>query len=301
MQSLETNKAFAAILTAGIAFSLAGLVGGALVHPTQLKKTVLDIKVAPEAGGGAPEAPKVLPPIGVLLASADPHTGEADTQKLCVSCHNFNEGGANKVGPDLYGVLGRQVASHPGFDYSSALKKHSGPWTYAELNEWLHSPREYAPGTKMSFAGIENDKQRADVIAYLRSLSPSPEPLPPAEAPAAATPAAAPGGAAAGAAATGAKPDTAPKGGAAPATGVTRPQITPANGAAGQGNAPGQATNQPSANQNIPQGLQSSQEQPPQAHAVGPAQDTIPAAQKKTEPVPSPTLPGPGGLAPVSK
>ncbi len=298
MQSLETNKAFAAVLTAGIAFSLAGLAGGYLVHPVTLAKTVLDIKEAPAAGGAAPEAPKPLAPIGALLVSADASAGEASTQKLCVSCHNFNEGGANKIGPDLYGVLGRPVASHAGFDYSGALKKHAGPWTYAELNEWLHSPRDYAPGTKMSFAGIENDKQRADVIDYLRSLSHSPEPLPPVEPVAAAVPAAA------AAPAGGATPRAAMGSGAgatAPTSGVTRPQPAAVGGAAGQAGAPGQSMTQPSANQNIPQALQSESQQPPQAHSVGAASDQTPAAQQKTAPVPSPTLPGPGGIAPVSK
>ena len=298
MSDLESNKAFAAILTAGVAFSVAGLVGGYAVHPVELKKTVLDIKEAAPAGGAAPEAPKPLAPIGALLVSADVGAGEADTKKLCVSCHNFNEGGANKTGPDLYGVLGRPVASHPGFDYSTALKGHQGPWTYAELNEWLHSPRGYAPGTKMGFAGIENDKERANVIAYLRSLAATPEPLPPAEAaPAAATPAAAtmPAGGAAKAPDAPAKGDSAgtkanaPVSPDAPTSGVTRPQAAPVNGAAGQANAPGQQMTQPSSNQNIPQALQSESQQNPAAHPAGPAADTVPASQQVGHPVASPT------------
>ncbi len=295
MSDLESNKAFAAILTAGIAFSVAGVIGGYAVHPVELKKTVLDIKEAAPAGGAAPEAPKPLAPIAPLLVSADAGAGETDTKKLCVSCHNFNEGGANKVGPDLYGVLGRPVASHEGFDYSAALKGHKGPWTYAELNEWLHSPRGYAPGTKMGFAGIENDKERANVIAYLRSLSSNPEPLPPVEA----TPAAAemPAAGAAKAPDAPAKGDSAgtkanaPVSPDAPTSGVTRPQAAPVNGAAGQANAPGQQMTQPSANQNIPQALQSESQQNPAAHPVGPAEDTVPASQQVGHPVASPTPP----------
>ncbi len=298
MSDLESNKALAAILTAGIAFSVAGVVGGYAVHPVELKKTVLDIKEAQPAASASPEAPKPLAPIAPLLVSADVGAGEGSTKKLCVSCHNFNEGGANKTGPDLYGVLGRQVASHEGFDYSAALKGKQGPWTYAELNEWLHSPRGYAPGTKMGFAGIENDHERANVIAYLRSLSASPEPLPtPDAAPAAATPAAAamPAGGAPrtpDAPAKGDSPGTkanAPVVPDAPTSGVTRPQAAPVNGAAGQANAPGQQMTQPSSNQNIPQALQSESQQSPYAHPAGPAQDTVPASQQVGHPVASPT------------
>ncbi len=284
MADLEFNKAFAAILTAGVVFSAAGVVGGYAVHPELLKKTVLDIKVAEPAAAGAPEAPRPLAPIAALLVSADPTAGEADTKKLCVSCHNFNEGGANKTGPDLYGVLGRPVASHEGFDYSAALKGKQGPWTYAELNQWLHNPRGYAAGTKMGFAGIENDKERADVISYLRSLAASPQPLPPVEAtPAAATSAVGkpPGG----------EKTTAPVSPDAPASGVTRPQAASTQGAAGQANAPGQQTTQPSPNQAIPQAQQSESQQSPAAHPAGPAEDTVPAAQQSGHPVASPTAP----------
>ncbi|HTR17175.1 MAG TPA: cytochrome c family protein [Acetobacteraceae bacterium] len=185
MDSMEINKVFAAVLTAGIAFGVAGLIADITVHPEHPEKSVLKIESGP-APAAQPEAPKPLAPIGPLLASADPAAGEATTKKLCAACHNFNEGGAAKVGPDLYGVIGRARASVAGFSYSSALQGKSGPWTYEDLNQWLHSPRDFAPGTKMSFAGIDNDKQRADVIAYLRTLSHTPEPLPAAEAPAAA-------------------------------------------------------------------------------------------------------------------
>jgi cytochrome c len=78
----------------------------------------------------------------------------------------------------LYGVVGRERASYPGYTYSAALKGHPGKWTFATLNEWLHKPSAFAPGTKMAYAGIGNDQTRADVIDYLRTLSPNPEPLP---------------------------------------------------------------------------------------------------------------------------
>ncbi len=189
MDSMEINKALAAILSAGIVFSLTGVISSSLVHPTHLKETVLKIEGAAPAPGEAPPAP--LAPIAPLLSKADPAAGEADTKKLCVACHTFNDGGRAGVGPNLYGVVGGPHGHMQGFAYSDAIKGKTGPWTFEELNEWLHSPRTYAPGTKMGFAGITDDKQRADVIDYLRTLSASPEPLPdPAAAPAAAAPAA---------------------------------------------------------------------------------------------------------------
>ena len=202
MDGLEVNKACAAVLVAGIGFMLCGLVGEGLVHPTQLKQTVLKIDVPPPStGSGAPAGPS---PIEPMMAKADPAAGEATAGKVCAVCHNFQEGGAAKIGPDLYGVLGRAQAAAPGFDYSTALKAHKGQWTYDELNKWLYKPATYAPGTRMAFAGFTSDKQRADVIAYLRSLSKNPEPLPPPDA----TPAAAPGNPA---------PAAQPPGSAAPA------------------------------------------------------------------------------------
>ena len=129
--------------------------------------------VMPSSPGGAPQ------PIADRLAAADPKVGQADTLKLgCVACHTFNEGGRAGIGPNLYGVVGGPHGHMAGFAYSAALKAHAGPWTYEELDQWLTKPNAYAPGTKMTFAGISDPKERADVIDYLRSLSANPEPLP---------------------------------------------------------------------------------------------------------------------------
>jgi len=100
----------------------------------------------------------------------------------CIACHSFNEGGKAGVGPNLYGVVGAPHGHMAGYAYSAALKGKEGPWTYDEMNQWLKKPSAYAPGTKMSFAGLSDAKARANVIAYLRSLSPNPEPLPQAAA-----------------------------------------------------------------------------------------------------------------------
>jgi cytochrome c len=195
MDSMEVNKGIAAVLVVGITFFLTGTIGTILVQEHHLAKPAIKIDVPEAAPSGQPEAPQ-LTPIAPLLAKADPAAGEADTKKLgCVACHTFNEGGKAGIGPNLYNVVGGPHAHMQGFDYSKALKSKTGPWTYDALNEWLHKPSAYAPGTRMTFAGIKSDKERADVIDYLRTLSAKPEALPsPTEAP---PPAAASGAAAA--------------------------------------------------------------------------------------------------------
>jgi cytochrome c len=127
------------------------------------------VKEEQPAGGGAQ--------LDSLLATASAERG-AQIAKQCQVCHNVQEGQGPKIGPDLYGVVGRPVASQPGFSYSAALKAKGGKWTFAALNKWITNPRADVPGTSMTFAGLSRDKQRADVIAYLDTLSKNPVPLP---------------------------------------------------------------------------------------------------------------------------
>lgn len=124
------------------------------------------------------------PDFATLLASASADAGKRRAA-ICTSCHNFEKAGANQQGPGLWGVVGRPVASHGGFNYSGALKGLGGQWSFERLNEFLTSPQKYAPGTAMTFAGIAKADQRAEVIAFLRTLSDSPLPLPAPAAPAA--------------------------------------------------------------------------------------------------------------------
>ncbi|PAX07073.1 c-type cytochrome [Sphingomonas lenta] len=117
-----------------------------------------------EAEGGASAEAQV--PIATLLASADPAKG-ADVFKKCSACHTINAGGASGIGPNLHGIMGQPIAAKPGFGYSDALKGVGGTWDWEKMSAWLLSPRKFAPGTKMTFAGIGNGQDRANVLAYL--------------------------------------------------------------------------------------------------------------------------------------
>jgi cytochrome c len=119
-----------------------------------------------------------------LIAKADPKQGEADAG-VCKVCHSFEKGGPALVGPDIYGVVGRKIASVQGFNYTPALKEHAGQsWNYENLDHWLKNPQAFAPGTAMAFPGVPDDKKRANIIAFLRVNADSPAPLPDAAAPA---------------------------------------------------------------------------------------------------------------------
>jgi cytochrome c len=178
--SMEFTKAFAAFLVAGITFMVTGIIGDALVHPKRLETSVLEI-AAPAGGAAAPAAPAApaIEPVGPLLAAANAQNGQTIAQRQCASCHSFNQGGRNGVGPNLWGVVGGPHAHAEGFNYSAVLAgMRDKPWDYEELNKFIAAPRAYAPGTRMAFNGIASVNQRADVIAYLRSLAAEPKPLP---------------------------------------------------------------------------------------------------------------------------
>lgn len=179
MDGLRGNKIFAAILVALILGLVSSMIGDALVSPTDLGETVYKVDV-PESGLSSTEkSPKAdaLTPLGTLLATASIEGGKKVAKK-CVQCHTFEKDGANRIGPNLWGIVGKKQASKPSFSYSSAAQAMKADWTYDALNEFLFNPRKYLPGTKMSFAGLKSDSDRANIILYLRSLSPSPAPLP---------------------------------------------------------------------------------------------------------------------------
>jgi cytochrome c len=160
------------------------------------------------APAGAPAA-QPQTPLPVLLAKADPKKG-AQVAKICETCHNFQKGQGAKIGPDLWDVVGRPVASFPGFAYSDSIKKIGGDWTYEKLNKWIEDPRAMAADTKMTFPGEKDAEKRAEVLAFLQTLSDKPVPFPKPSAAAAAPAAAAPAVAAA------PKPEAAPAAATAP-------------------------------------------------------------------------------------
>ncbi len=145
--------------------------------PEPAKASAIKIAGLPTAGAGA-KAEKMEPQDAlVLLAKADPKQGAKAFNK-CKACHTPDKGGKNRVGPNLWDTIGNDKAATKGFNYSNALKSKGGKWTYKELDAFITSPRNFAKGTKMTFAGIRKATERAALLVYLRSLSDSPKPLP---------------------------------------------------------------------------------------------------------------------------
>ena len=176
MSSLEGNKIAAAILVGGMITLSVGIITDFIYQPNHGAE-------AAHAGGegAAPAAkqPEALEPVLGLIANADVAKGETIAKK-CQNCHTFDASGTNKVGPGLYGVVGRVGGTHEGFAYSEPMKAHNKPWTFADLNHFIARPKEFIPGTKMTFPGLPNVQDRADLLAWLDKQSASPAPLPPA-------------------------------------------------------------------------------------------------------------------------
>lgn len=145
-------------------------------------------ETAPEVAAAQPESPPKSPPetqpeapaasgIAALIAAADPEQGKKNSRK-CAACHSFDKGGKNKIGPNLWDIVGQPIAAREGFRYSGALKDLGGDWTYESLDAFLTAPKTFARGTKMTFRGVKDETDRANLIAWIRSQSNTPAPLP---------------------------------------------------------------------------------------------------------------------------
>jgi cytochrome c len=179
MDSFELNKIIGAVLASCIVLLVTSFTASALFAPKLPEKPGFAIAAKATEGAGK-EAAKAEPsePIEKLLQTASAEKGQA-AAKVCQTCHTFEKNGPNRVGPNLYGIVGdHRGEGRGGFNFSAAMKAKGGTWTYDDLNKFLTNPKAFIPGTAMGFAGIQKDSQRADVIAYLRTLSDKPEPLP---------------------------------------------------------------------------------------------------------------------------
>ncbi|WP_068311148.1 c-type cytochrome [Polycladidibacter hongkongensis] len=180
MDSFEWNKIAAAILFALVTFMGIGILTDIIFAPHGEQKRGYQIEVADasapaDAGGEAPVEETALD----LLASASVDKGKKQAKK-CAACHSFDEGGKNKVGPNLWEIVNRTPAAHEGFSYSTAMKEYAAAnpaWTFEQLDEFIKNPKAHIPGTAMSYGGMKKAKDRAALLAYLRSLSASPAPI----------------------------------------------------------------------------------------------------------------------------
>ncbi|HXP96714.1 MAG TPA: cytochrome c family protein [Telmatospirillum sp.] len=185
LQKIAGATLFALILVVGLNLLVDGVMPRRTDHPTAeitaseggFDAAAIQAKTAALPASGNDAAPVDDKPLAQRLAAAKIDTGQGVAKK-CLSCHSFDQGAGAKVGPNLFGVIGRAKATFPGFAYSEAFKKLSGNWSYEDLDKFLTKPGAFASGTKMTFAGLPNGEERADVIAYLRSVSPNAPPPP---------------------------------------------------------------------------------------------------------------------------
>jgi cytochrome c len=177
MSSFELNKIFAAVLVAGIIAMFSGFVAEQLTYTHALEKNAVEIEGSDLDAGGGAAAVAIPEPVLQLIASAEVAKGEK-LSKACAACHSFNKGGAAMIGPNLWNIVGSPKGAKAGFDYSAGMHAKGGAWSYADLNYFFWKPKKFIDGTKMNFIGLKKPEDRAAIIAWMRTLSDSPKPLP---------------------------------------------------------------------------------------------------------------------------
>jgi len=182
MDSWEWNKIAGAVLGTLLFVLVVKFVAEAVYETPMPKKPGYAVEVPKEAQTQTAAAPAAepMPDWGSVLPAANVGHGK-EISTRCEQCHDLSKGGPNKIGPNLWGVVDRPRATHPGFDYSSAMSANHDPWTYDRLFKFLKEPQVYVPGTKMSFAGLRSSQDRIDLIGYLRTQNDNPPPIPPAK------------------------------------------------------------------------------------------------------------------------
>lgn len=209
MDAFQFNKLAGAVLGTVLVLIVISKLAGVIYDghaPEKLGYPVQVTATTKTPGDDKPTEEPKLPPLAPLLASASADQGAAVAKKSCAACHTFEKGGKPKIGPNLYGIVGRKLAAAAGYNYSKAMVEKGAAgtgWDFEALRQFVIAPKKFLPGTKMSFPGLRRSSERADLLVYLRSLSDAPVPLPeaqaqppaetpatpPAEAPAAETPA----------------------------------------------------------------------------------------------------------------
>tara|TARA_B110000459_G_C16245335_1_gene331004 strand:+ start:10 stop:549 length:540 start_codon:yes stop_codon:yes gene_type:complete len=179
MDSFELNKIIAAVLMVALLVIGLGKIADGLFHVKKPKNPGYQVEVENKLTSATSQAAEVVEKIDIsaIMALGDIASGEKVFKK-CAACHSINKGGSNKIGPALYNVVGRSVGGVNDYKYSKALASYSKEWTFEELNGFLQKPASYIKGTKMSYAGLRKEKDRASVIKYLNQNSDSPKQLP---------------------------------------------------------------------------------------------------------------------------
>jgi cytochrome c len=180
MDPLKYNKIFGGILSAALLVFGAKTFADIAAHEPKAAKPGLVLAVVEQKAGGAVAAAydfKAIEDDLKKVTAANVDAGR-DVFKKCAACHSANKGGENRVGPNMWGIIGRKPGQHPGFAYSEALKSQGGDWTFGRFAAYIWDPKGFIPGNKMAFAGIQDKQDLVDLIAYTRTLDDSPKPLP---------------------------------------------------------------------------------------------------------------------------